>query len=160
MGCVAQNRILSTSPTRSSRSATRIRLAPKARMSKRRVLVVDDDVNLSRLAGMILESSGKYEAMIVNQSARALAAAIEFKAEVMLLDVDMPGLGGGDLARDAALDSRLRDVPVLFLTGLVRHEETGQGPIKSGGMQFLAKPVDSAQLLATVGALFSRPATD
>jgi DNA-binding response OmpR family regulator len=126
-------------------------------MSKRRVLVVDDDVNLSRLAGMILENSGKYEVMILNQSARALAAAIQFQAEVMLLDVDMPGLSGGDLAREAALDSRLRDVPILFLTGLVRREETLNGPIESGGRQFLAKPVDPAQLLAAVGALIPQP---
>jgi CheY-like chemotaxis protein len=122
-------------------------------MGKRRILVVDDDVNLSRLAGMILENSGKYEVLIVNQSARALAAAIQFQAELMLLDVDMPGKCGGDLAHEAALDSRLRDVPILFLTGLVRPDETGDGPIESGGMQFLAKPVDPAQLLAAVAAL-------
>jgi CheY-like chemotaxis protein len=122
-------------------------------MCKRRVLVVDDDVNLSRLAGMILESSGKYEVLIVNQSARALAAAIQFQAELMLLDVDMPGKCGGDLAREAALDSRLRDIPILFLTGLVRPDETSDGPVESGGMQFLAKPVDPPQLLAAVGAL-------
>jgi CheY-like chemotaxis protein len=122
-------------------------------MSKRRVLVVDDDLNLSRLAGMILENSGRYEVMIVNQSARALAAAVQFKAEILLLDVDMPGKGGGDLAREAALDSRLRDIPILFLTGLVRREETLEGPIERGGQQFLAKPVDPAQLLASVGAL-------
>lgn len=122
-------------------------------MKKRRVLVVDDDANLSRLAGVILESSGKYEVLIVNQSARALAAAIQFKAEVMLLDVDMPGLSGGDLAREAAMDSRLRDIPILFLTGLVRREETLDGPLERGGQQFLAKPVDPAQLLVSVGAL-------
>jgi DNA-binding response OmpR family regulator len=122
-------------------------------MSKRRVLIVDDDKNLSRLSGMILENSGKYEVMILNQSARALAAAIQFQAEVMLLDVDMPGLSGGDLAREAAMDSRLRDVPILFLTGLVRRDETLDGPIESGGRQFLAKPVDPAQLLAAVGSL-------
>jgi DNA-binding response OmpR family regulator len=128
-------------------------------MSKRRVLVVDDDVNLSRLAGMILENSGKYEVMILNQSARALAAAIQFKAEVLLLDVDMPGLSGGDLAREAAMDSRLRDVPILFLTGLVRRDETLDGPIESGGRQFLAKPVDPAQLLAAVDALIPERVT-
>jgi CheY-like chemotaxis protein len=122
-------------------------------MSKRRVLIVDDDVNLSRLAGMILENSGKYEVMIVNESGRALPAALQFRAELMLLDVDMPGKCGGDLARDAALDSRLRDIPVLFLTGLVSHAEAGTSPMESGGMKFLAKPVDPAQLLATVGQL-------
>ena len=102
---------------------------------------------------MILETSGKYEVMIVNQSARALAAAIQFQAEAMLLDVDMPGLSGGDLASEAAMDPRLRDVPVLFLTGLVHRDETSDGPIESGGRQFLAKPVDPGQLLGALDAL-------
>jgi DNA-binding NtrC family response regulator len=83
-------------------------------MSKRRVLVVDDDVNLSRLSGMILENSGKYEMMIVNHSARALTAAIQFQAK-----------------------------------------ETSGRPIEGGGMRFLSKPVDSAQLLAAIAALLS-----
>jgi len=122
-------------------------------MSKRRVLVVDDDINLSRLAAIVLESSGKYEVMIVHESVRAIAAAVQFRPEVMLLDVDMPRLSGGDLAREAALESRLRDIPILFLTGLVRPEETRNGPVESGGRQFLSKPVDPAQLLAAVGRL-------
>jgi CheY-like chemotaxis protein len=122
-------------------------------MSKRRVLVVDDDVNLSRLAGLILENSGRYEVMIVNDSARALRAAVQFNPEVMLLDVDMPGKDGGDLAREAAHDSRLRDVPILFLTGLVSHLEAGAGLRESGGMKFLAKPVEPTLLLAEVDRL-------
>lgn len=116
-------------------------------------MIVDDDVNLSRLAGMILENSGEYEAMIVNESVRALPAALQFRPDVMLLDVDMPGKSGGDLAREAANDSRLRHVPVLFLTGLVSHEEAGTSSLESGGMKFLAKPVDPALLLAEVGRL-------
>ena len=122
-------------------------------MCKRRVLIVDDDVNLSRLSGMILENSGQYEVMIVNESARALPAALQFRPAVMLLDVDMPGKSGGDIAREAALDSRLREIPILFLTGLVSREEAGEGPLESGGMKFLAKPVEPALLLATVGDL-------
>ena len=116
-------------------------------------MVVDDDVNLSRLAGIILESSGKYEVMIVNESVRALPAALQFRPDVMLLDVDMPGKDGGDLAREAATDSRLRDIPILFLTGLVSHEEAGAGTLKRGGMTFLSKPAEPALLLATVGRL-------
>lgn len=122
-------------------------------MSKRRVLIVDDDVNLSRLSGMILENSGQYEVMIVNESVRALPAALQFRPDVMLLDVDMPGKSGGDLAREAAMDSQLRDIPVLFLTGLVTHKEAGDSPLESGGMKFLAKPVEPALLLATIDGL-------
>ena len=122
-------------------------------MSKTRVLIVDDDVNLSRLAGMILESSGKYEVLIVNQSTRAFGAAIQFQPEIMLLDVDMPVKDGGDLAREAARDPRLRDVPILFLTGLVSHAEARTAPLESGGMRFLAKPVELTLLLAEVNRL-------
>jgi CheY-like chemotaxis protein len=122
-------------------------------MSKRRVLIVDDDINLSRLAGMILENSGRYETMIVNESVRALPAALQFRPDVMLLDVDMPGKSGGDLAREAASDVRLRNIPILFLTGLVSHEEAGASSMESGGMRFLAKPVEPALLLAEVGRL-------
>jgi CheY-like chemotaxis protein len=122
-------------------------------MAKRRVLVVDDDANLSRLSGMILENSGRYEVMIVNESARALPAALQFQPDVMLLDIDMPNKSGGDIAREAALDSRLRHIPILFLTGLVSCEEAGARPLESGGMKFLAKPVEPALLLSTVGDL-------
>jgi CheY-like chemotaxis protein len=122
-------------------------------MSKRRVLIVDDDINLSRLASMILENSGEYEVMIVNESLRALLAAVQFRPDVMVLDVDMPGKDGGDLAREAASDLRLRDIPILFLTGLVSHEEAGAGALERGGMKFLAKPVEPALLLAEVGRL-------
>ncbi len=122
-------------------------------MGKRRVLIVDDDLNLSRLAAMILENSGQYEVMIVNESVRALPAALQFRPDVMLLDVDMPGKDGGDLAREAASDPRLRDIPILFLTGLVSHEEAGACPLERGGMKFLAKPVEPAVLLAQIGGL-------
>ena len=122
-------------------------------MSKRRVLIVDDDANLSRLSGMILENSGQYEVMIVNESVRALPAALRFQPHVMLLDVDMPGKDGGDVAREAANDSRLRDIPILFLTGLVSPGETGASPLERGGMKFLAKPVEPAVLLAAIGEL-------
>lgn len=125
-------------------------------MSKRRVLVVDDDVNLSRLSAAMLEGSGRYEAMIVNDSARAIATAVQFKPDAMLFDVDMPGLSGGDLARYAAENANLHNVPILFLTGLLTHEDTGNGAIESGGQQFLAKPVDPEELLACMDSLFPK----
>lgn len=126
-------------------------------MSKRRVLIVDDDPNLSRLSGMILESSGEYEVMIVNDPLRALSAAIQFRPALMLLDVDMPGKDGGALAHEASRDARLREIPILFLTGLVRQREGGDAPVESGGRQFLAKPVEPALLLSTVNRLIPAP---
>jgi CheY-like chemotaxis protein len=122
-------------------------------MSKTRVLVVDDDPNLSRLAAMILESTGTYEVMVVNQSKAALVAARQFQPALMLLDVDMPEKSGGDLAREAAADAALRNIPVLFLTGLVSRDEAGTNVYESGGMRFLSKPVEPSLLLSSVASL-------
>jgi CheY-like chemotaxis protein len=127
-------------------------------MGKTRVLIVDDDRNLSRLAGMILEGAGAYEVMIVNQSTRALQAALQFQPHVMLLDVDMPDKGGGDIAGEAAADPRLRDIPILFLTGVVSREEAATRQLESGGVKFLAKPIEPSLLLASVADLVPRSA--
>lgn len=122
-------------------------------MAKTRVLIVDDDVNLSRLSAMILENSGEYEVVTEKDSTKALALARRFKPEVMLLDINMPHLSGGDIAKAAAADPVLRDAAVIFLTGLVTKEEAGDKPMESGGMSFLAKPVLPEVLLSCVAAL-------
>ena len=122
-------------------------------MTKTRVLIVDDDVNLSRLSAMILENSGSYEVLTEDDSRRALAVARQFKPEIMLLDVDMPEKSGGELADEAERDPYLRNVPILFLTGLLSKTEAGQDAIESGGRSFLAKPVMPDVLLGCVAKL-------
>jgi CheY-like chemotaxis protein len=102
---------------------------------------------------MILENSGAYEVMTENDSRRAVTVARQFRPEILLLDVDMPHKSGGDLARETKSDPILRDVPVLFLTGLVSKSEAGNSEIESGGMSFLAKPVMPEVLLASVAKL-------
>ncbi|MEP7015665.1 MAG: response regulator [Verrucomicrobiota bacterium] len=122
-------------------------------MDKTRVLIVDDDPNLARLSGMILENSGEYEVLTEKDSTKAMDVARRFRPHIMLLDIDMPGIDGGELARSAASDSLLRDVPVLFLTGLVSKSEIGNNELQRGGMTFLAKPVLPASLLDSVRKL-------
>ena len=125
-------------------------------MTKTRVLIVDDDVNLSRLSAMILEHSGAYEVLTEKDSLRAIAVARQFRPEIMLLDVDMPDKSGGEVAQEAKNDPVLRAIPILFLTGLVSKSEAGNAELESGGMSFLAKPVLPEVLLACVNKLISR----
>jgi len=119
-------------------------------MIKRRVLIVDDDPSLSRLAGVILEQSKGYEVRIENHPTRALAAARQYKPDLILLDVDMPGKSGGEVAREIRSDRLLCDTPILFLTALASREEAGTHEVERGGSHFLAKPVDSWVLLESV----------
>jgi DNA-binding response OmpR family regulator len=124
---------------------------------KTRALIVDDDPNLSRLAGVVLEKTNLYEVRIESQAMRALAAAREFKPHIVLLDVDMPGRDGGEIANDIRADSALSQTRILFLTGLVSKDQARDGALVSGGMHFLAKPVEPTVLLQTVARLLQDP---
>lgn len=119
-------------------------------MIKPRILVVDDEPNLSGLVRMFLEKTLRFEVRVENRSALALSAARQFRPNLILLDVDMPGKDGGHVAREIQADSVLCGVPILFLTSLVSTEDAGKGLIVRGGMRFLAKPVNSNILIDSV----------
>ena len=124
-------------------------------MTKSRILVVDDEPNLSGLVRLILEKTQRFEVRVENRSSLALAAAREFRPDMILLDVDMPGKDGGDVAREIEAEPALRGVPILFFTSLISREEAGAHETLRGGQRFLAKPVDPKVLIAAVDRILA-----
>src|SRR5688572_11865686 len=105
-----------------------LEIAPAQRsfpMNKRRILVIDDEVKVSDLVRILLERTKRYEVRVENRSANALAAAQEFRPDMILLDVDMPGKDGGVVAGEMRTLPATRDVPIVFLTSLVSRAEAG-----------------------------------
>ena len=118
-------------------------------MNKAKILVVDDDAKLSALTRVILERMGGYAVREENRSFAALSAAREFSPDLIILDVNMPGKEGGDVARELRELPQFAATPILFLTSLVSKEENGM----LGGWRFLGKPVAPQLLLDTVRGL-------
>jgi len=116
----------------------------------KRILVVDDEPSVTRNLKLNLESSGGYDVFAENHATNALTAARIFRPDLILLDVIMPGMDGGDVVARLRADPLLRDTPVIFLTSLVSNEETDGHEIVSGGETFLAKPVDIGELKKTL----------
>ena len=119
-------------------------------MDKVRILIVDDDVAISRLVAIMLEKTRLYTTALENRPHLALQTATNFKPELVLLDMDMPGLDGGDVARQFRADPHLRDVPVIFFTSLVSPGDADQTMITRGGERFLPKPLDAAVLIRSI----------
>lgn len=128
-------------------------------MEKNRILIVDDDVHLSQLVAIMLNKTGAYATLVENRSHQALATARKFRPDLVLLDVDMPGVDGGDVARQLRADPTLRDVPLIFFTSLVSPSESNRGMAISGGERFLPKPVDPAVLIQSIGDVLGRDIT-
>ena len=117
---------------------------------KKKILVVDDETSLTRLIKANLERTGKYEVMTENQGGKAIEVARQFKPDLIFLDVMMPGMGGDEVAALIEEDPQLSNTKYVFLTAIVRREETNPTGSMIGGHLFLAKPVRTEQLVATI----------
>src|SRR3989442_10352231 len=106
-------------------------------MSKKRILVVDDEPSITRLLKLNLELTGNYEVREENSGARVVEVAQKFKPDLILLDVMMPDVDGGDVAAKLKQNSSLRDTPVVFLTAAVRQEDLGGSEGMIGGRMYI-----------------------
>ena len=117
---------------------------------KKRILVVDDEASITRLLKLNLEQTNDYEVRTENDATAALAAAEEFKPDLILLDVMMPGMDGGELAAGFQANAGLKSVPIVFLTAAATKGEIYARGGKVGGLPFLAKPVELAEVIASI----------
>jgi CheY-like chemotaxis protein len=91
-------------------------------MAKKRILLVDDEQSLTTLLKLNLEETGNYDVRVENWPEDALAAAREFRPDLILLDIIMPRLPGGNVAALIAADPDVKDTPIIFLTAAVRRQ--------------------------------------
>src|SRR2546426_9383800 len=119
-------------------------------MDKKRVLIVDDEASFTRMVKLNLEKTGFFEVREENKATYAIAAAREFKPDLILLDVIMPTMDGGDVAAHIKNDRQLKDIPVVFLTATVSQREAGDVGLNSGGELFLGKPVSVETLIKCI----------
>jgi CheY-like chemotaxis protein len=122
---------------------------------KKRILMVDDEPALTRMAKLNLERTGNYEVRTENQGSKAIAAAKEFKPDLIFLDVMMPDMSGDEVAAQLKEDPLLANIKFIFMTAIVTKEETGDLGANIGGNIFLAKPVKTDELIATIERVLS-----
>jgi CheY-like chemotaxis protein len=119
-------------------------------MEKKRILLVDDDISFTRMMKLNLERSGTYEIRIENTGSQAVATAREFKPNLILLDVIMPEVDGGDVAAMLKEDPILKDIPVVFITALVSGEENVSGGLIRSGYRFIGKLASEKEMLQCI----------
>ncbi len=116
----------------------------------KRILVVDDEPSVTRNLKLNLEARGEYQVQTETDPTQVLTVARKFRPDLILLDVIMPDLEGGEVAARLADDPLLRDVPIVFLTAIVSNAETGGHEMIRGEQTFVAKPVDLGELKRTI----------
>lgn len=109
-------------------------------MAKKRVLLIDDEKSFTNLLKLNLEETGNYEVRVENWAEDALNAAREFKPDIILLDIIMPRMPGGNVASLIKESDDLRDTPIVFLTAAVRRHQVEENDGIICDFPCIAKP--------------------
>jgi PAS domain S-box-containing protein len=113
-----------------------------------RVLVVDDNVDYADSIALLLQTSG-YVVEVVHTGPEALLAAAEFRPDVMVLDIGLPGMDGYEVARQIRQDPDLDGMRVVGLSGY-RQEPEGPRTLGARFDDYLLKPLLIEKLEASL----------
>lgn len=119
-----------------------------------RILLVDDDQDFVHVVASVLGQEGML-VKVVESGARILAEMNDFHPDLLLLDVNMPGLSGYDVCRLVRGESRYHDLPVIVLTAATGLENR-LAAFESGADDYLPKPIAKVELLTRVKVRLER----
>ena len=117
-----------------------------------RILVVDDEPNITDLLGMALRYEG-FEVAVAHSGSEALTTAETSRPHLIVLDVMLPDKDGFAVARE--LTARASRVPILFLTARDAVEDKVRG-LTGGGDDYVTKPFSLEELIARIRAILRR----
>ncbi len=112
------------------------------------ILVVDDEPAELRLLAGVLRRGG-FVPRPVTSGRLAIEAAVLAPPALVLLDVRMPGMSGTEVCRWIKQHERLRDIPVMFISGLDDIDDKVEA-FRAGGVDYICKPFQEQEVLARV----------
>ncbi len=117
---------------------------------KKRILIVDDDPSIREVLGELMDSHN-YDVETASDGFEALSKLV-LDIDLILLDVEMPGLDGFEVAKQIRQDKYAGDVPIIFITGMASQHDRLRA-VEAGGNDFIAKPFDSVEISIRVASL-------
>ncbi|MDP6775348.1 MAG: hybrid sensor histidine kinase/response regulator, partial [Candidatus Latescibacteria bacterium] len=117
-------------------------------LSGAKILLVDDTPANLKLLRQALEPEG-YSILVATNGEAALKVAATAQPDLILLDVQMPGINGFETCRRLKADSAMADTPVIFVTARTETESVVEG-FHAGGIDYITKPFNNEEVLIRV----------
>lgn len=128
----------------------------------RKVLIVDDEPEIVGTLETALTTWG-YRVVTAMDGEEALAKARADRPDLVIADLNLPKLDGWGLCHRLKQDPAYQQVPFLFLSGLIQHDESSGGtagdPYRDLGVAYLEKPISIERLAETLKTLLPAPTT-
>ncbi len=119
-------------------------------MEKKRILIVDDELAVARLLEANLDQTGRYEARVEHWPDDAVATARAFKPHLILLDIVMSRMPGGDVAAALKADPELKTTPIVFLTAALPRKFVEEHDGMAANYPCLTKPASLEEIVLAI----------
>lgn len=123
-------------------------------MEKKKILVVDDEPDVTDLVAYNLKAKG-FHVETLNDATASIAKARAFNPDLVILDIMMPDLSGIQVCRILRADPKLARVPIIFLTAKAEPHDRIEG-LESGADDYLGKPFSPKELVLRVESILRR----
>ena len=121
-------------------------------MSKKKILVVDDEEDILHFLELVLREKG-YEVVTATNGHEALTTAQIERPDLVLLDIMMPQMDGWEVLKLLRIDDDTADIPVAMLSARTEAKDRVQG-LQEGAIDYICKPFSLAELLVKIETIF------
>jgi len=123
-------------------------------MAKRKILIVDDEVDILHFLELVLQERG-YQVTSATGGQNALALARTQRPDLVLLDIMMPQMDGWEVLRLLRVDPNTQAIPVAMISARTDAKDRVQG-LQEGALDYICKPFSLDELLTKVDSLFAQ----
>jgi two-component system alkaline phosphatase synthesis response regulator PhoP len=123
-------------------------------MNSKKILVVDDEVDLVKTIRFSLETEG-YTVLVSYNGEDALNQARKENPDLVLLDIMLPKLDGYKVCRLLKFDERYKHIPILMLTAKTQERDKTLG-VETGADEYITKPFDMDELMEKIKAYLNK----
>ena len=123
-------------------------------MTQPRILLIEDDLNLTELVRYNLERDG-YDVSLAEDGEEGLMMAMEQPPDLILLDWMLPNLSGIEICRRLRRNAELANVPIIMLTARTEEGDRVRG-LETGADDYVTKPFSPRELIARINAVLRR----
>jgi DNA-binding response OmpR family regulator len=118
------------------------------------ILTVDDEESFTFFIKLNLQKDKRYDFKVTtaNSGKEGLRLAETTRPDLILLDIMMPDMSGTEVAEELLMDARTKNIPIIFMTAVVRKDEVENEAGLMGGREFIAKPVGKEELIDRIEA--------
>ena len=121
--------------------------------NKKRILIIEDDIALRSMLRLFLESLGYGEVFQETRGDTGYEKVVDLRPDLVLLDITLPGMVGTEVCKKIKSDPRVKDIPVLMMTGDRKSIPDKLAGFSLGAEDYIIKPFDLAILGARVQSI-------